>query len=106
MTDLTNLKGKQTLLPCRVHGYHWPPPTSNELHHVFPLYMGGEERGEKVVICPTGHENVHRYLKWMVRGMIGIAPKVTRAERALAVRAHEAWLVAGRPTIKTLEEDS
>lgn len=77
---------------CHIHLYHSPRPEYTERHHVLPLAWGGEDVPENtLLVCPTGHTNIHRLLKyyedyngkppWTVR--IGFSS----AERRLAERA-------------------
>ena len=53
-----------TSQPCQVHNKHIPNPHLNERHHVWPLGEGGPDIPENiVVVCPTGHFNIHALLK-------------------------------------------
>jgi hypothetical protein len=81
---------------CLVHRYHRPPVLETEVHHVWPLGMGGpDEPANRLPVCPTGHSNIHRVLRALVAGKP--VPKCTRAEMRLAVRGFTAWMQAGRP---------
>ena len=57
-------EGRITTEPCLVHTKHTPASHLNERHHVWPLGDGGPRSGDNlVVICPTGHSNVHSLLR-------------------------------------------
>lgn len=52
-----------TTLPCQVHGGHRPESHVNDVHHVWPLGDGGPNHAaNRIVVCPTGHYNIHRLL--------------------------------------------
>ncbi len=49
--------------PCLVHPKHKPEPHLTHIHHIWPLGDGGPDvEANTVVICPTGHYNVHALL--------------------------------------------
>jgi hypothetical protein len=53
-----------TTLPCEVHSGHAPHSHINDRHHVWPLGAGGPDIPENiVVVCPTGHRNIHSLLE-------------------------------------------
>jgi hypothetical protein len=80
---------------CQVHRYHRPPVRETEVHHIWPLGMGGPDApGNKVRVCPTGHANIHRALRALRKGE---RPKGTRQEVALARRGYAEWSAAGGP---------
>ncbi len=55
---------RMTRQPCQQHSRHHPASHLNEQHHIWPLGMGGPDSPDnRVVICPTGHNNVHALLK-------------------------------------------
>jgi hypothetical protein len=90
-------------LPCAVHGYHWPPPMPGtvEVHHVWPLGMGGpnvpalpDGTVQKVPVCPTGHYNIHRAMRQLIHGE---TPTGTRREVELARSGFASWVAAGKP---------
>lgn len=55
---------RQTRLACTVHTNHIPASHLNHYHHVWPLGHNGPDIAEnKVVVCPTGHSNIHELLK-------------------------------------------
>lgn len=57
-----------TSSPCMLHRRHMPESHVNEIHHIWPLGEGGpDEAANRVVVCPTGHYNVHRLLReWLL----------------------------------------
>jgi hypothetical protein len=53
-----------TQQPCTVHNKHTPTSHINHEHHVWPLGHGGPDIAEnKIVVCPTGHYNIHALLQ-------------------------------------------
>lgn len=49
-----------TTQPCQLHSRHMPETHINHRHHVFPLGDGGPDIEDNiVVVCPTGHTNLH-----------------------------------------------
>ncbi len=53
----------QTAKPCEIHNKHIPPSHVNEIHHIWPLGRGGPNvAGNRIVVCATGHNNIHRLL--------------------------------------------
>ncbi len=53
-----------TSQPCEVHTSHAPTPRVNHKHHVWPLGKGGPDIPENIiVVCPTGHANIHDLLR-------------------------------------------
>jgi len=54
---------RQTKEPCQVHTKHIPATHLNERHHIWPLGHGGPSVKENlVVVCATGHNNIHMLL--------------------------------------------
>jgi hypothetical protein len=52
-----------TALPCQLHKVHHPRCHVNEVHHVWPLGDAGQDlAANKVIVCATGHNNVHHLL--------------------------------------------
>lgn len=83
-----------TRAPCMVHREHSPNSHINHEHHVWPKGMGGPDCDENlVVICPTGHYNVHRLLEEYValRGDVpySVRRQFTKGERELAKLGYE-----------------
>jgi hypothetical protein len=80
---------------CVAHQFHSPRPQGFEEHHVFPKGWGGPENGKTVVLCSTGHSNVHYLLEeyqdagqtpsWEVRRSFG------PGERAIAAQGWDAY---------------
>ncbi len=52
---------------CLCVAEHRPPVLEFERHHVFPLYLGGDENGETVWVCPNAHANCHELIRLMLR---------------------------------------
>lgn len=53
---------------CAVHRSHVPSHHNVAHHHILPKSWGGQDvETNVVVICPTGHENVHTLLNEYVR---------------------------------------
>lgn len=53
----------KTSAPCQVHRQHVPVSHQNHHHHVWPLALGGPDVTENIIIvCPTGHYNIHTLL--------------------------------------------
>lgn len=52
-----------TSAKCVVHVNHSPVPRVNVIHHVWPKGKGGPDVAEnRIVVCPTGHYNIHKLL--------------------------------------------
>lgn len=128
---LSYLTKQTTGKVCILHKYHYPRPARpTEAHHIRPKYMGGLSVPENMAdICPTGHDDVHLYITWLVANdatyhkstaeRAGILfnyadwavasrskpePSVTRSEKALAIRGFSEWAAAGRPAL--LDEEA
>lgn len=114
-------------LPCVLHKYHYPVPARpTEDHHIQPKFMHGPDvASNKAPVCPTGHDNVHLYIDWLVAhdaihakkeserkqerifnfvrwavdSRAKVEPSVTRSEKALALQGYNAWVAIGRPTL-------
>lgn len=53
-----------TTQPCVLHPKHTPPSHIQHKHHVWPLGHGGPDTPENlIVVCPTGHYNIHRLIE-------------------------------------------
>lgn len=53
----------QTAKPCQVHNKHTPASHVNDVHHVWPLGEGGPDiAANRVVVCATGHHNIHKLI--------------------------------------------
>ncbi len=83
-----------TSQPCLVHGQHIPASHANHRHHVWPLGDGGPDiAANVVVVCPTGHYNIHTLLdEYRIRdGQVSytIARRFARGERDLALLGWE-----------------
>lgn len=49
---------------CEVHRRHVPQPRVVHRHHIWPQADGGPDDGWNLVtVCPTGHDNIHAYLR-------------------------------------------
>ncbi len=75
---------------CTIHAFHRPTPVVCHRHHVWPLGMGGPDILDNiVVICPTGHANVHVLLDDMKRNGGQTAYAFRRKFAATEVRLAE-----------------
>ena len=86
-----------TSLPCQVHNEHKPFPHVNHRHHVWPLGMGGpDDEDNIVVVCPTGHMNIHHLIdEYRRRGKdlpYTITRRFSREERRLAKLGFDRFL--------------
>lgn len=53
----------ETREPCQVHSKHIPASHINERHHIWPLGKGGPNVADnQIVVCATGHSNIHDLL--------------------------------------------
>ncbi len=89
-----DLAPRMTTLPCLVHSKHIPESHVNHRHHVWPLADGGPSTNDNtVVVCPTGHGNIHALLKELLMHD-GVLPysrlrQFARQERAIAMLGWE-----------------
>lgn len=112
-------------LDCVLHKYHYPIPARPTVdHHRQPKFMGGPDVPANLFpICPTGHDNVHLYIDWMLKhdaatrphlfreytaplALVQVnagPPSVTRSEKAMAIAGYTAWVNMGRPPLLALE---
>lgn len=66
--SITAMDHFKTQEPCQVHHAHRPRSHLNHHHHVWPLSLGGPDIwANKIVVCPTGHYNIHTLLDLYVR---------------------------------------
>jgi hypothetical protein len=81
---------------CVLHKVHLPNSLELQVHHEWPLGMGGPDiETNRRLVCPTGHRNVHAIIRLLVDDqpvMIG-----SRSERAMARAGVDAWVTAGKP---------
>jgi hypothetical protein len=85
-----------TKAPCLVHTNHTPQSHINEVHHIWPLGMKGPDiPANRIVICATGHNNVHDLLSSLVRNNGFLAGDTLRrygkADRRLAMMGYLRW---------------
>lgn len=72
-------------------------PAETEVHHIWPLGMGGpDEASNKVKICPTGHSTIHVFIRKLVKGET-LPTGGYQHERELAHTGYEKWVAAGKP---------
>jgi hypothetical protein len=82
---------------CTVHGYHWPKPMRTVKHHIHPLAHGGPDtKANLVLVCDTGHYNIHDLLAQLMLGLPMFGG--TRAERTYAAQGYEAIMNHRRTT--------
>lgn len=65
---------------------HRPTPAIAQLHHVWPMGMGGPEDGERVPLCGTHHLDVHEAIRALVAGR-KVPRGIGRSELLLAREA-------------------
>jgi hypothetical protein len=54
---------------CVLHAYHSPEVVSFDVHHVIPISMGGPDIAtNRIIVCPTGHRNVHTLIHALTSG--------------------------------------
>lgn len=85
---------RQTRKPCEVHTNHIPATHLNEQHHVWPLGAQGPDiPANKVIVCATGHNNIHELLKVFIamRGKVPYSElrRYSYKERELAKLGYE-----------------
>jgi hypothetical protein len=69
---------------CEVHGYHYPKPARTVKHHKHPQEYGGKTTPENLVlVCDTGHYNIHTWIDVNLKGK-GETPKLTKKELEIA----------------------
>jgi hypothetical protein len=79
----------RTTAACQVHRAHLPRSHVNHRHHVWPLGHGGPDvPANIVVVCPSGHSNIHELLGLLLKdgGKVPYAVErcYTRRERDVA----------------------
>lgn len=77
---------------CVLHKQHRPQPALLEKHHYIPVWMQMQVWGkiklpETIIVCPTGHTNLHVYIDHMVRSMYKSLPYISRNEKRYALAA-------------------
>lgn len=88
---------------CGVHLYHRPRPLRIVDHHIHPLAMGGPDTpGNQVLVCDTGHYNIHRLLGDLIQSG-KMRTGGSKTERQLALAGFDAWVAAGRPGTPVFE---
>jgi hypothetical protein len=81
---------------CTVHAAHRPHVSMPDVHHIWPKGWGGPDiPSNTVVVCPTGHRNVHELLNAWVRSQ-GRPPIEIERHYALSERrlAEAGWTAA------------
>lgn len=78
-----------------------------DVHHAWPVFMGGPETGADTLACPNHHRRQHALLRYLVecdRRQLAPAWTVRRRynviERDTAAWAVDQWIAAGRPAIR------
>lgn len=77
---------------CAVHVHRSIVPL--EMHHIFPLGMGGPDTEENLVsVCSNGHSAIHDLLRQMVKGKVPwkIKRHYGYRIRRLAKRGYNEW---------------
>jgi hypothetical protein len=53
-----------TSADCQIHTRHVPNAHVNEWHHIWPLGKGGPAIPQnRIVVCATGHNNIHHLIR-------------------------------------------
>lgn len=87
-----------TSQPCQVHlTKHIPESHINHRHHVYTLGDGGPDIEDNiVVVCPTGHSNIHDLLSHyrMLQGRVpyAINRRYSLGERKIAKLGYDRML--------------
>lgn len=72
---------------CYLHSVHVPRPAELHYHHVYPLWMqkklGLDGPGETVLVCPTGHNNIHNLIDRLLEGDIPLGRRGVTGRLAL-----------------------
>lgn len=80
---------------CTVHHRHYPEPARTVGHHRRPLEYGGTNTPDNIVlICDTGHYNLHAYIdtalwNYLHPDTIRALPKLTRSEKPIAAEGYD-----------------
>lgn len=72
MTDVQQYEPEEinrtTSVPCQIHTQHKPRSHVNHVHHIWPLGEGGPNIADnKIVVCPTGHYNIHTLIDLLLK---------------------------------------
>lgn len=83
-----------TSRPCLLHTKHVPNSHVNHVHHIWPRGHGGPDTDDnKVVVCATGHYNIHRlleeYLTYRGEPPYSFGKQFSREERKYARLGYE-----------------
>jgi hypothetical protein len=75
----------------------------------------------KKPVCPTGHDNIHLYIDWLLTTAIAgehetvrllgayrlqavkVEPQVTRSEKSMALEGYRRWVDMGHPALLAKE---
>lgn len=78
-----------------------------DVHHAWPVFMGGPATGADTLACPNHHRRQHALLRYLVEcDQDGTAPawavrrRYNVIERDTAAWGVEQWIAAGRPPIR------
>lgn len=83
-----------TSRPCLLHAKHIPNSHINHVHHIWPRGHGGpDEPDNKVIVCATGHYNIHalleEYLHYRGKVPYAVGKQYSRQERFYAQLGYE-----------------
>jgi hypothetical protein len=82
---------------CELHKEHRPLPLETEVHHKWPLGMGGPDKPEnKIKVCPTSHSTIHVLIRMLVNG-VELPKNGLAHEKELAHEGYNKWVAAGKP---------
>lgn len=85
---------RSTTQPCQVHNRHMPESHINHRHHVWPKGDGGPDIEDNIiVVCATGHYNIHDLLSHfrMLQGNVpySVLRRYSHDERRYAKLGYE-----------------
>ena len=63
------MKRLQTAVPCPLCPAGMAKPAV-DVHHLRPLNLGGQREGPQIKICASCHDQLHRYEKMLVKGLL------------------------------------
>lgn len=71
-------------------------------HHEYPLSLGGQDQGTKLLLCPNHHRRQHSLIRYLVETaapLWAVLRHFTQLERETAAVAVSQWKANGSPPI-------